>query len=162
MCQSAGFARYSRSLPVGHRPHLLWSTRAITGVYNAMSGTSLLVHHSQRPFVPLVQDPGSTRWLGTSNGHRHTHGSFTLDGTFYLYPHMLMLIPIDLKCFSAGLDQLNPLDHSADQPVQDMCLLFLAPSLVLSCVHRAGMPSWPPCLGCSKILPYSCSYDFGL
>ena len=36
--------------------------------------------------VSFVQDPRSTCWLWTSNGHRHTHGSFTLDGYIFSVP----------------------------------------------------------------------------
>ena len=61
VCQSAGFARYSRSLPFGHRPHLLWSTsrnhRCVQRDVRDFSASASLTE----TIVPLVRDPGSPR-----------------------------------------------------------------------------------------------------
>ena len=151
MCQSAGFARYSRSLPFGHRPHLLWSTscnhrcvqRDVRDVPACASLTETI--------VPFVRDPGSPCWVWTGNGHRRTHGSYTLDGyIFFVPPYAYVNTPrflsfgVEIKTTPPIGTQRRPTCPLTFAYLTSQGLLCLAPSLVLSCVQKGwhAFPIW--------------------
>ena len=125
--------------------------RAITGVYNAMFGTSLLVHHSQRPLCLLSKIQNRHVGFGPAMDIDTHTGASPWDEYIFFVPTYAHVDTHRFQVFLWVIRSTQPIG-SQRRPtcpwtcayLTSQCLLFLAPSLVRSCVHRAGMPSWPP------------------